>query len=166
MRRREVLALIGAAAFARPATAQPPKTPMIGVLFGGSAALFTTAGLQPFLEGLGGSGYRDGENITLVVRVAEGRYERLPSLAGELLGLQAAVIATFASAATLATKAATGTTPVVFTMAADPVALGIVASLSRPGGNITGATFLSIELLAKQLELLHALLPTPKSSAF
>src|SRR5207253_1982225 len=139
---------------ARPVNAQQQKIATVGVLFGGSAALLK-AGFPAFLAGLGDFGYVDGHNIAIEYRIAEGRYERLPSLASDLVGRNADVIVALASPASLAAKAATSTMPVVFGIGADPVALGLVSSLNRPGSNMTGATFLSIELTAKQLELLH-----------
>ena len=161
MRRRDLvvgLAAGGLAAWPLVVRAQEPKVPIVGVLFGGSAALLKTT-FSPFLTGLGELGYREGQNVTIQFRTAEGRYERLPALVSELVAGKTDVIVALASPASLAAKTATSTVPVVFAIAADPVALGLVASLSRPGGNITGATFLSIELTAKQLELLHELSP-------
>jgi putative ABC transport system substrate-binding protein len=168
MRRRDLI--IGLAAgklTARPLAvrAQQPKVPNVGVLFGGSAALLRQA-FPPFLVGLRDLGYRDGQNVTIQYRTAEGQYERLPAMVSELVAAKADVIVAGASPASLAAKAATSTTPVVFSIAADPVALGLVASLSRPGGNITGTTFLSIELTAKQLELLHELCPNADAVGF
>jgi putative ABC transport system substrate-binding protein len=161
MRRRDLvvgLAVGGLAAWPLAVRAQEPKVPIVGVLFGGSAALLKTT-FSPFLTGLGELGYRDGQNVTIQFRTAEGRYELLPALVSELVAGKTDVIVALASPASMAAKTASSTVPVVFAIAADPVALGLVASLSRPGGNITGATFLSIELTAKQLELLHELSP-------
>ena len=139
--------------------------PIFGVLFGGSAALLRQ-GFAPFLPGLGELGYRDGQNVTIQYRTAEGQYERLPALVSELVAGKANVIVALASPASMAAKTASSTVPVVFAIAGDPVALGLVASLNRPGGNITGATFLSIELTAKQLELLHELSPNIRTVGF
>ena len=167
MRRRDLLVGLGAAIAAPSADvfAQPAKSPTVGILFGGSAALVKN-GMRPFFTGLGEEGYRDGENVTIKIRTAEGRYRELPSLISDLLADKPAVIAALASRAAIAAKTATSTTPVVLGIAADPVALGLVASLSRPGGNVTGATFLSIELQAKQLELLHELNPHAATVGF
>ena len=139
--------------------------PIFGVLFGGSAALLRQ-GFAPFLPGLGELGYRDGQNVTIQYRTAEGQYERLPALVSELVAGKANVIVALASPASMAAKTVSSTVPVVFAIAGDPVALGLVASLNRPGGNITGATFLSIELTAKQLELLHELSPNTRTVGF
>ena len=139
--------------------------PIVGVLFGGSAALLRQ-GFAPFLPGLGELGYRDGQNVTIQYRTAEGQYERLPALVSELVAGKANVIVALASPASMAAKTVSSTVPVVFAIAGDPVALGLVASLNRPGGNITGATFLSIELTAKQLELLHELSPNTRTVGF
>jgi putative ABC transport system substrate-binding protein len=168
MRRRDLavgLAAGGLAAWPLAVRAQDPKVPMVGVLFGGSAALLRQS-FVPFLVGLGELGYSDGQNVTIQFRAAEGRYERLPALVSELVAGKTDVIVALASPASMAAKTATSTVPVVFAIAADPVALGLVASLSRPGGNITGATFLSIELTAKQLELLHELSPNAETIGF
>ena len=165
MRRREVLALIGGAVTVRPVAAQQPKLPIVGVLFGGSAALIKAA-FAAFLPGLGELGYLDRGNIAIEYRTAEGRYERLPALASDLVDRKADVIVALASPASLAAKAVASTIPVVFVIAADPVVLGLVASLNRPGGNITGVTFLSIELTAKQLELMHELSPNAGTVGF
>src|SRR5207244_488267 len=136
--------LIGAAVATRPVGAQQPKVPIVGVLFGGSAALLKP-NFPAFVTGLGELGYTEGQNIAIEYHVAEGRYERLPALASDLVGRKADVIVGLASPASLAAKAATLMIPVVFAIGADPVALGLVTSLNRPGGNITGATFLTIE---------------------
>jgi putative ABC transport system substrate-binding protein len=170
MRRRDLIIGLAAgelAAWPLAVRAQPPKVPIVGVLFGGSAALLKATFPPPFLAGLGELGYRDGQNVTIQHRTAEGRYERLPALVSELMAGKTDVIVALASPASLAAKAATSTIPVVFSIAADPIALGLVASLNRPGGgNITGTTFLSIELTAKQLELLHELCPNAEVVGF
>ena len=163
MRRRAVLLGLGAIGAGRVARAQMVKPPTTGTLFGGSAPRFN---LRPFLAGLAELGYREGENVIIESRFAEGRYETLPSLAAGLISRRVDVIGAFASQATLAAKAATATIPIVFAMAADPVALGLVTNLNRPAGNITGATFLSIELQGKQIELLHELAPNARNIGF
>jgi putative ABC transport system substrate-binding protein len=119
-----------------------------------------------FLGGLGELGYFDGRNVAFEYRIAEGRYERLPAMAAELVDRKTDVIVALASPASLAAKAATSEIPVVVGVGADPVTLGLVVSLNRPGGNITGATFLSIELTAKQLELLHELSSQTRTVGF
>jgi putative ABC transport system substrate-binding protein len=166
MRRRELIVLFcGAAARPLAVRAQQAKAPTVGVLFGGTANLLK-ADFPPFLPGLGELGYRDGQNVTIQYRTAEGQYERLPALVSELMAGKADVIVALASPASMAAKAVSSTVPVVFAIGADPVALGLVASLNRPGGNITGATFLSVELTAKQLELLHELSPNAGAVGF
>ena len=165
MRRRDLISTVGPAAvwaFAARAQVSPP---VIGILFGGSAALMR-AGLPAFLSGLSELGFTEGQNVTIEYRVADGQYERLPALISDLVSRKVDVIVPLASRASLAAKAATSTIPTVFAVAVDPVALGLVASLNRPGGNLTGATFLSIELTAKQLELVHALSPSAGTVGF
>ena len=134
MRRRDLIIGLAAgelAACPLAVRAQQPKVPIVGVLFGGSATLLK-AEFSPFLTGLGEFGYRDGKNVTIQYRTAEGRYERLPALVSELVAGKADVIVALASPASMAAKTASSTVPVVFAIAADPVALGLVASLNRP----------------------------------
>jgi putative tryptophan/tyrosine transport system substrate-binding protein len=161
MRRRDVLMLLGGAAvWTRPSRAQSPMMPVIGYLGPESPGLFASR-LKAFHDGLAESGYVDGRNVAIEYRWAEGQYNRLPALAADLANRKVAVIVAPGGApVALAAKSATATITIVFEMGGDPVELGLVDSLSRPGGNLTGVSSLSVEVSRKRLEFMHELLPT------
>ena len=166
MRRRELMLLLGGAAISWPRAlrAQQKAMPVIGYLGAGSpgpSAPFVAA----FRKGLGESGYVEGQNVAIEYRFAEGRDDQLPALAADLVGRKVDVIVTFGGGAPRAAKAASQTIPIVFAIGGDPIAIGLVASLARPGGNVTGVSWLGGELTSKRLELISELVPHARAIA-
>jgi len=166
MKRRELLLMLGAAmTVVRSLRAQQKAMPVIGFLSSeGSGALAPR--LAAFRQGLSETGYVEGQNVAIEYRWAEGRFDRLPKLAADLVGRKVNVIATSGGDFTaVAAKNATSLTPIVFLAAGDPVEEGLVASLARPGGNLTGVTFIGVELWGKRVELISELVPETRALA-
>jgi putative ABC transport system substrate-binding protein len=161
MRRRDFMTSVAAAAVASPLVARAQALPVIGVLSSGSSQDYPAA-LDSFRNGLRESGYVDGRNVKIEYVYANEQYDRLPELAAGLARRQVGVIIAVASPAAVALRSAVTTTPVVFAISGDPVGLGLVESLNRPAGNLTGAAHMNVEIAPKRLELLHELLPAEK----
>ena len=161
MHRRDFIKVVAGSAVPWPlaAHAQQPAMPVVGFLNVTSAQVYALQ-LAAFLKGLREAGYVDGQNVAIEYKWADGQNDQLPAMAADLVHRRVAVIAATTTPAAIAAKAATTTIPIVFETAADPVRLGLVASLNRPGGNITGVTNASSEMAPKRLQLLHELIPT------
>src|SRR6516225_6062800 len=160
MRRREFITLLGGAApWPLAVRAQQPAMPVIGFLGSELPDLYVDR-LRAFRQGLNEASFVEGRNVAIEYRWAEGQYDRLPGLADDLVRRRVTVMVATSTPAVLAAKAATTTIPIAFLTGTDPVAMGVVASLNRPGGNMTGVSNLNTEMGAKQLELLHAVIPS------
>jgi putative tryptophan/tyrosine transport system substrate-binding protein len=167
MKRREFITLLvgsSVAGWPLAARAQQPVTPVIGYLSTEAADLFEDR-MRAFREGLGERGYVEGQNVSIEYRFGKGQTDALPAMAADLVAREVKVIAAPTTPSVLAAKRATTTIPIVFAIGSDPVQLDLVRSLNRPGGNVTGVTFLTVELVPKLLELLHDVIPTTTSFA-
>jgi putative tryptophan/tyrosine transport system substrate-binding protein len=166
MRRRELIFLLGGAAITWPVPsgAQQKAMPVIGVLSGGFPGSTASSPLSvaAFRQGLSDAGYIEKQNVAIEYRWAVNRYDRMRALAADLVGRKVDVIAALGNAVTLAAKSTTSTIPIVFAIGTDPVELGLVASLARPGGNLTGVSFLVVELTGKRFDLISELVPQAK----
>lgn len=171
MRRRNFIALLGGTAAAcsgawpLAARAQKSAAPVVGVLAAGSPTGFWAEMFAAFRQGLSDTGYSESRDVTIEARWAEDHYDRLPAMATDLAGQRPAVMGAFATPAAKAAKAATANIPIVFVTIADPVQIGLVASLNRPGGNMTGVSLLGVEVGPKLLQLLHEAVPSAKAMA-
>jgi len=167
MRRRDFITLLGGAAATWPftAAAQSSNVPMIGMLYSASPEGTWLQDDAAFRRALSDAGYVDGRNLRIEARWAEGKYDQLPAMAADLVQRKVSVIAALTTPSVRAAKAATKKIPIVFTTIADPVQIGFVTSLNRPGGNLTGVTQLSVEVGPKLLELLHEAVPTATTIA-